>query len=659
MKTHFRPAARQHALSWFQQLGVRGRAPFRASYFMSSFSSFRRTALATALSSISFFANAQTEAVSTLDAVVVTPSRIAQLERDVLGDVTVIGRDELDRAGQESLADVLARQSGFSMYNSGGPHTQTSVFLRGAGPSQTLVLVDGMRVNSMTSGAINWNTIDPAMVERVEIVRGAASSLYGSNAIGGVINIITRKNQGDQPTQGWMNFGLGSYGTVKSNAGISGSNDGFDYAFSAGMADSSGYSVTSPDVAYSEYNPDKDGYTQHNFSGSLGYQWQAGQRLDLTAYNGYVNGDFDSGQSDPIAYSQTRQQVYGLSSTNQLSQAWQSVLRLGFSKESAISHSYGSDFVFGHISRNYAWQNNLKLDDNQSVSLLLERLEERVAPGTTSYTLTERNTNAAGAIYRGNFNMHHVQASLRNDNISGYGNKATGGLSYEIDITPHWRAGIAASTGFRAPTFSDLYYPKSGNYVGNPNLKPEHSRNVEASLSYSRKDTTLGLVVFQNKIKDMINGSVKDPATGISMPQNINRATLRGISFTAEQQFGNTTLNAGVDLLDPRNDASPATAQGNQLPYRARQTYRLGALHQLDALTLGAEYQFTGKRYNDTDNTEIMGGYGLTNLTAAYTFNRNVSVQLRWDNVFDKEYVSMKGYRTPGSNLFINLSLRM
>jgi vitamin B12 transporter len=626
---------------------------------MSCLSPFRRTALAAALFGLPLFAFAQNSAVNTLDTVVVTPSRLAQLEREVLGDVTVIGRDELDRAGQNSLADVLARQSGFSMYNSGGPQTQTSVFLRGTNPAQTLVLVDGMRINSSTSTAVNWNTLDPASIERVEIVRGAASSLYGSNAIGGVINIITRKGQGDRPASGWMNFGLGSYGTVKSGAGISGASDGFDYAFSASMADSDGYSVTSADAAYGAHNPDKDGYTQTNLSGSLGYEWAKGQRLDMTMFNGYVNGQFDDGTAVPLAYSQTRQQVYGLASTNQLTQAWQSVLRFGFSKESATSRGAWSDSVFGQISRNYTWQNNLKIDDRQNVSLLVERLEERVTPGTSSYTTTIRNTNAVGAIYRGNFGIHHLQASLRNDNISGYGNKATGGLSYEIDLTPNWRAGLAANTGFRVPTFADLYYPNDGWYTGNPALKPEKSRNLEASLAYSADDTTLGVVVFQNKIEDMINGSVLDNATGLYTSKNINKATLRGISFTAEQRFDNTTLNAGIDLLDPRNDAPGATAQGDQLTHRARQVYRFSALHQLDALTLGAEYQFTGKRYNDTDNTEVMGGYGLTNLTASYEFSRNVSVQLRWDNIFDKEYVTFKGYRTPGSNVFVNLSLRM
>lgn len=625
---------------------------------MPIFLPFRRAALAGAIASIPLALQAQTQNVGTLDPVVVTPSRIPQLERDVPGDVTVIGREELDRAGQNSLADVLARQPGFSVAASGGPHTQTSVFLRGTNPQQTLVMIDGVRINSISSNAVNWNTIDPAAIERVEIVRGAASSLYGSNAIGGVINVITRKGRKDQPPEGWMNFGAGSYGTVKSGVGVSGAADGFDYSLAANMVSSDGFNATLPNNTF-EHHKDDDGYTQHTLSAALGYEWAPQQRLDVTAYNGYVNGQFDAGEFSPQAYSQTRQQTYSLASTNQLTEAWQSVLRFGFAKESAVSHSFGSDYTFGNLSRSYLWQNNVTLSENHDVSVLLERLEERTSPGSMSYTKNARNTNAAGLVYRGQLGSHRVQASLRNDNISGYGNETTGGLSYELELNPNWRAGLAANTGFRAPTFADLYSPRSAWFVGNPDLAPERSRNMEASLAYESEETRVKMVLFQNKIKDMIDGYVFDNQLGTNTAKNIDRATLRGLSLTAEQTLGNTSFSAGADLLSPRNDNPSATAQGDQLRLRARQTYRLAALHRIDALTLGAEFQYTGKRYNDADNTERLGGYSLTNLTASYALSRHASVQLRWDNIFNKDYVAMTGYRTPGSNVFVNLSLRM
>lgn len=574
-----------------------------------------------------------------------------------MGDVTVIDRKELKHSGNDSLAGILGRHSGFSLYDSGGPQTQTSVFLRGANPAQTLVLVDGMRINSITSGAINWGTIDPSSIERVEIVRGAASSLYGSNAIGGVVNIITRKGDAKTPNRTWLTMGAGSYGTTKSSAGTSGHAGALDYSFTTSLANSDGFSATTPDS--SSYYPDNDGYAQHAFSGALGYRWAKGQRLDFTAYNSYLDGQFDAGSSSPEAYSKTRQQVYTLASTNQLTDAWQSVLRFGFSREAATGRSYGSDDQYGSINRNYVWQNNLTLDDAQNISLLLERLEERTLPGSTRYTATQRNTNAAGLVYRADFDRHHLQASVRNDAISGYGSKTTGGLSYAFDLSPEWRAGLAANTGFRAPGFSDLYWPDSFGYVGNPNLKPERSRNVEANLKYQTETTDIGVAVFQNKVQDLIASALLEGSTDTYTAMNINQATLRGLSLTAEHRLENTTLRAGADFLDARNDTPSASAADDQLPFRARQVYRFSALQRLGALELGAEFQFTGKRYNDTNNTEQLGGYGLTNLTAEYALNKHASVQVRWNNILNKDYVTMKGYRTPGSNVFVTLSVQM
>jgi vitamin B12 transporter len=183
------------------------------------------------------------------------------------------------------------------------------VFLRGAKPAQTLILIDGIRANDTVAGGFNWNTLDPATIERIEIVRGAASSLYGSDAIGGVINIITAKGAGDRPFSAHANLGLGSHSTVKSGAGFSGSSDGWNYAFSASMTESNGFNSTNPDAGPYTYYDDADGYSQHSLSGSLGYQWKPGHHVGVTAYNSYINGDYDAGAFAHPAYSLSRQQA--------------------------------------------------------------------------------------------------------------------------------------------------------------------------------------------------------------------------------------------------------------------------------------------------------------------------------------------------------------
>lgn len=602
--------------------------------------SFRRS-LVFSLCSISFTAAAQTApSVSQLDQVVVTASRTAQLESNVLGDVTVIDDKELQQAGQSSISEVLARHHGVQFYSSGGPQTVTGVYLRGAGPSQTLVLVDGVRINSSTQGGANWNAIDPATIDHIEIVRGAASSLYGSDALGGVINIITRKPEKNRATSAWANIGYGSYDTFKSSTGFSGAAQGWDYSLSSSLAQSSGFNASNRNNP--NFNSDLDGYSQHSLSGSLGYSWAPGHRIGLTALNNFTNGDYDAGDLHP-AYSITRQQAHTLTSTDDLADFWQSSWRFGLSKEYVEDRAYHTRY--SSLQRSYTWQNNLKLTQDQRLSIVLERLEER-PEYSPSFSINRRDTNSVGLIYRGDFGAHHIQASARNDTITGYQNQATGGLSYQLDLNEQWSVGVAGNTGFRAPTFIDLYSP----FAPNPDLKPERSRNMEFNLHYTADSVRLGLTAFQNKIADMIT---LDPNRNWAA-FNINAATIRGIALTGEKDYGMATFRIGADFMNPRDDQT-----GNQLVRRARQTYRASVDYRVKSWTFGPEYLFVGRRYDDVANQTSLGGYGLLNLTAAYSVNSNVAIQVRWNNILNKDYTNAYGYNTPGSNVFVNLAWRL
>ncbi|MBK1780440.1 TonB-dependent receptor [Advenella sp. WQ 585] len=592
--------------------------------------------------------------VTTLDTIVATPARMAQPLDKVMGDVTVIQAESLQNAGMQSMTAILARQPGLQIYNSGGPQTLSGIYLRGASPQQSLVLVNGMRINDNLSGATNWAAIDPSTIERIEIIRGSASSLYGSNAMGGVINIITKPGGQDRPFSAFGNVGVGSDSTFKTGFGFSGAQNNWNYSLAASYASSDGFNATNPDSGPYTYNQDDDGYTQTSLTGSLGYEWNPGQRVDLTFLHGYNHGDFDSGKDYQNTYGITRQQAYTLGSTNQITANWESILSFGYSKSDYDSQaSYGRSEI-GTIQRQYSWQNNFTLNQNNVLSLVLEHLDER-ASGSSLLTRQHRDTNAVGLIYRGDFDRHHLQASVRHDNISSIGDKTTGSLGYDYDLSPSLKLGVAASTGFRAPTFADLYTPLSWGYQGNPNLKPEKSKNIEASLRYQANDTQLSLVVFQNKFRDLINPYVCDAMFNCTA-ENTDKATIRGLSLEASHQFGNTLFSAGADFLNPKDDTN-----GKTLVRRAKQVYRLSVSHKLDNAELGASYQFVGKRFDDKDNTAAkkLGGYGLLNLHASYQFNKNLQGQIYWNNVTDKKYNTAYGYNSQGSNVFLNLAWRM
>lgn len=613
---------------------------------------FSRHALAVLSCFTPFAASAQTAPpVSQLDKVVVTASRSEQLQSHVLGDISVIDKKELQQAGQSSMAEVLSRHHGIEFYNNGGPQTATGISIRGANATQTLVLIDGIPVNGATSGLSALNAIPASSIERIEVLRGSASSLYGANAIGGVINVITTPDA-KKPFSAYASAGVGTYGTSKYSAGIAGSADGWTYSLGSSYEQSHGFNSTNEAAPFQTHNPDKDSYYTRNLRGSLGYEWQKGQKISLQAYNTRINGGIDAYQGVPFndRSIQTLEMV-SVASENQLTDYWKSTLRYAYTDDKNRNIDAFSDSVFRSKQNQYTWQNEFKLSDTQKLVVAYEHLNQQasIAPGS-NFDQTKRHNNAYTGVYTGDFARHHVQANVRNDHDSQFGDAATGGLSYGYDLTPELRGYVAANTGFKTPTFNDLYYPAFPGFPSssNPNLKPEKSRNVEAGLRYTSDRTSASVVAYQNKIRDLIT------LDSNFVPDNVDNATIRGITLTGEQRYDNTSVRASADFQNPHNDTTE-----KQLARRARQIYRVSADHRIQAWTLGTEYMFVGQRYDDSSNNRSLGGYGLWNLTANYELTRNIDVQVRWNNVMNKDYNNAYGYNMPGSNVFVNLAWRM
>lgn len=623
-------------------------------------------------------------APSELAPVVVTGSLTQVEQKDVLGDVSVIDRAQIDRAGQSSVAELLQRQPGIEINTNGGPQTATSVFMRGANANQTLLLIDGRRMNTATLGSGSFQGMPLDNIERIEILRGAATSMYGADAIGGVINIITKQGGGDRPLNVYANVGYGTHDTSRTSIGLNGASDGWRYALNAGYGRSRGYNATEKTVggaANYSYNADRDGYEQSDVSGSLGYTWKKGQEVAFDFYHSKLNGQFDAGggMAPMNEYDDRLREIinlYTLTSTNELTDWWRSTLRLSHSNDTQRnlvapgSYGYPEDGRTRFITRQeqYTWQNDFTVASNQTISVGYEFLKQRVdgdlydasapwpAPATIAdYGTDSRITNSFFGQYRARFfDRHHVQLNVRSDHNTIYGGKVTGGAEYGYDITSNLRAGIGASTGFRAPTFNDLYWRNDGDTVGNPDLKPESSRNIELSLNYADDTTTAGIVAYRTRVKDMIVWADRNDGSYLWSPMNIGRAELRGITLTSSQRFGQTTLRASADFQDPHDRDT-----GNTLPMRARQIYRASAEQRFGPAAAGIEYLWSGKRYNDAANNQELGGYGLVNLTASYDVNKNLTAQVRWNNVFNKDYTLIRGYVTPGSTVFLNLAWRM
>lgn len=600
----------------------------------------KRTAVAglmALLHSLSAFA---LEPTST-DEVIVTANRIAQTREQVIADVTVIDRKEIERAGQSSLVELLQTQPGVEVSSNGGAGKASSVFLRGTNADHVVVLLDGLRINSATLGTTAFENIPLAQIERIEILRGPASSLYGADAIGGVIQIFTKRGEGKPRIYGAA--GYGSYNTRTAEAGISGSAGATAYSLHASSYDTDGFS--SKDFR-SGPQKDRDGYRNLSISGNLSHELAKGHELGLQFFQSEGHNEYDGGNTFPN-YGETTQLSYAVTSKNSFASNWLSTLRLGEGvddsddKSSAISSSH-----FKTKQRQYSWQNDIGLPLG-TLTLLYDKLEQRVESSTT-YDKTSRSNEALMAGYLVNLGAHSLRASYRNDHNTQFGTYETGGLGYGFRFNPNWRATVSYGTAFKAPTFNQLYFPFG---IGDPTLEPEESRNIEAGLRYEDTASSFSAVVFDNKIENLIFFDL-----GTFKFANVNSARIRGLSLTGTQNWGQLKFRASADFQSPKDEETDKF-----LHRRAQRHGTAGVSYDYGSWRFGSEVVMSSHRYNDESNTKRLGGYTLLNLTADYAINQDWKLQARANNVFDKDYTlaydsfSEVAYNTAGANVFVSV----
>ncbi|KGM42333.1 hypothetical protein JY96_17695 [Aquabacterium sp. NJ1] len=590
-----------------------------------------------------------------VEPVVVTATRHDTRVSEVLSDVTLIDSQEIRQAGATTtLAALLGRQPGIEFTQNGGPGGTSSVFIRGSNSNHVLLLVDGVRVGSVTTGSPTWEYMPLEQIDHIEIVRGPASSLYGSDAIGGVIQIFTKRGEG--PLQPFVEAGYGTYNTSALSTGFSGSKGGLRYGLQVSNKRSDSFSaINSPSSIY--YNPDKDGYQSTSSSGSLSYSPLKGHEFGVN----YLYSDgwtrFDSGGISTPASDDYKQKetLYSVSlySRNQLTDIWTSTLRIGQSTDDSrnLDNGVRSSF-FRSTQTQYQWQNDFKLPVGTAL-LGVERLEQRV-DSDTNFAVNKRGINSILAGWSGHVDDHTLQVNARQDNNSQFGDKATGMLAYGYQLASNWRAGLSWGTAFKAPSFNDLYYPADAyGDVSNPNLKPETAVNKEASLHYEAVGLDVSITYYQNDIKNLIQWAPIDPTfvtTYGYTPSNVASATLTGWTLASSGKMAEYKVSGSLDLQDPKDDVL-----GKTLIYRAQKAAKFAVSRDIGNMNVGGEVQAYGRRFVDAANTQALAGYALFNLTASYRMTDGLLVFARANNVFDKKYVLVQDFATPGASLFVGM----
>jgi vitamin B12 transporter len=583
-------------------------------------------------------------ASTTLEPVVVTAARAAQPIADALADVTVIGADEILRSGVQSLAELLQRQPGVEIVQNGGPGSVSGALLRGANRGQTLVLIDGLRAGSSSAGSTTLEAIPLDQIDRIEILRGPASSLYGADAIGGVIQVFTKRPQGTSFTPNFS-AGYGTYNTGTVSAGFAGTTGPLRYALQAGGRTSDGFNaIVNPDNF--SFNPDRDGLSTANLSANLAWTWASGQELALQYFGNRLNSQFDGGAPYFDDRTITMVQAWSASSRNRVNDVWTSLLTAGQGSDNSESQTSYGNSTFKTTQRQYFWQNDLTLPMG-ALGVILERREEHLATDA-DFATTQRNTNSATGVYQLRADAFSLQANLRRDDSNQYGGKSTGGIAFGYKLSPAWRVTAGYSTGFKAPSFNDLYYPG----FSNPGLVPETSRNVEvgaywtAATGEARWEARA--IGYHNQVSQLI--VFECDVSFNCAPQNVDRATLEGATLGLDLNWRDTRVTASIDLQNPTDDAT-----GKLLPRRARTHGAVQVQQQAGPVQLGLEFVASSLRYDDAADTVKMGGYGIVNLTAEYAVAKGLTLLLRGNNVFNKNYQLAADYATGGSTVYASL----
>ncbi|MGH6648134.1 TonB-dependent receptor domain-containing protein [Aquabacterium sp.] len=582
---------------------------------------------------------AQPATKDVLDPVVVTATRTPLPVSQVVADVTVITREEIERQAAGTVVDLLSRVGGFQVARNGGPGADANVYLRGGETRHIAVLVDGVRIDTQNvSGGASWQLLNLSQIDRIEVVRGPVSALYGSDAISGVVQIFTKKGKG--PASVDLGISAGDFGFLKADASLSGASGLFDYAVSASKERSDGFSALNNAKAGTRAT-DRDGYSTSGSHLRVGFKPVAAHRVEASVMQQHLHSRYDSNV--------TSRDDYGVRDLNNLKLQWNAQWLDSWSSQAALTQSsdrYGTPLT-GYLTRTdvdtASWLNEFKWGAH-SVTAVLERREDTLKNSEVVLSGTkgegERSDDGLGLGYAWRAHGTAFQVNGRTDWDSEFGDHSTGSIAVGQDIADRWNIHASWGTAYRAPTL----YQRFSKY-GNAALQPETSRNAEVGVRYHGGGAELGLTVYDNHVSNLINfpATTTTPCSQ-SAPSfcysNTGQARLKGVALSAGASMGPVRLSGSMDFGSFKN-----TLNDLDLQRRARRQASLRMDTDLAQWTLGAELLAVGRRFNK-DGVGPLGGYTVVNADALYRLNAQWRVLARIDNIADKKYENAQTYGT-------------
>ncbi|WP_095211180.1 TonB-dependent receptor domain-containing protein [Endozoicomonas ascidiicola] len=609
---------------------------------------FIRTGLSLAVAVMSYSATAQE--VHKLEKVIVTATRTAQTVDETLAPVTVIDREEIERMQTVTVVELLNQAApGVQVTSNGGPGSNSGVYIRGTKTAQTLVLLNGQKINTANSGSAPLEFIDPGQVERIEIVRGPRSSLYGADAVGGVINIISRKGSGAPKVS--VKAGGGSRKTGEYAINIGGERNDVRFNLGGRLLETQGYDRTTEGQGT---NQDDDAYRNKSLSGTLSKDFDNGIEggVNFTYFTG--KSEYDGyGISDHLESQFTERMVSTYLSKN-ITDVWSARIEGGFVKDERKELDHGVKKNFAE-NKNYSlsWLNDVVWADNQLLTAGIDYSKDRVASDAT-YVVDDRDNKAVFAQNQTFFAGSDLQLSGRYDDNEAFGGQWTGGASWGFALPEQMRLIASYSTAFRAPTFGDMYRESLGFYssIPNLNLKAEHSKNAELALTGQVGNVgTWSFNVYQNSMDDMLSSVEVRPRTYQTI--NIDKARIRGVEFEFSTQIKNINVSTNFTYLDPENRSGKN--KGKKLHYRAQKLAALNLDRDFGRWAIGGTLKAQGKIWTNPENTKQIPGYGTFDLRAMVKLSTDTKMQFKVNNLFDKKYEPVTGYQGEPRGVFATI----
>lgn len=576
-----------------------------------------------------------------LDPVVVTATRTEEKLSDTLAPVTVITRADIERLQPRDFQDLLIGLPGITVNNSGGSGKATTISLRGTNSDHVIVLLDGIKMGSATLGTTGFEQIPVDLIDHIEIVRGPRSSLYGSEAIGGVIQIFTKRAKPGESLTPSFAIGGGSMGSARQELGLRGSLGSAWYSVGLLAQTTEGFNAR-PSVN----EGDDDGYW--NLAGSLATGWRFANGAEISAnwLRAKSRNEYDGSFTNE---SDSTQEVFGGQARFRPLAFWNVVLAAGQSRD--LSENFHRPEIpanRGEINTardTYSWQNDLAFSELLNVSVGIDQQHDHVS-GDTDYDVRSRDNTGLFIQYQGGWRGHELQLSLRRDDNQQFGSYETGGAAYGYRFANGIRIGASHGTAFKAPTFNQLYFPN----FGDPNLQPETSRsselNIAASPSIGEVATQLSVNGYRTRVTNLI-----DFVPPTFAPINIGVAEIYGVEVQAAARWRALRTQATFNWLDPEN-RSEGTNKGNDLQRRVRRNARLDVDYTFARASVGTTIYGAGQRYSNPANSSTTGGYATVDLRATYAVLPAWQLALNLRNLLDKQYQTVASFEQPGINLF-------